>query len=108
MIHITTEAATHMRKLIEDSDEADIKGIRISVMAGGCSGFSYQLEFESEPELDDNVFGGEPPVFVDEASMAYLAGMTLRYEGGLSGAGLSFDNPKATSTCGCGSSFSTN
>ena len=60
MITVTPEASEHMRKLIAESDEPDIKGIRISVMAGGCSGFSYQLDFESEPELDDNVFGENP------------------------------------------------
>ena len=108
MITITSEAGAHMRKLIAERDEEDVKGIRISVMAGGCSGFSYSLDFETEPELDDNVFGRDPLVFVDDASMAYLAGLTLDYEGGLSGKGLIFDNPKAASTCGCGSSFSVN
>jgi iron-sulfur cluster assembly protein len=106
MITVTPEASDHMRKLIAESGEADIKGVRISVMAGGCSGFSYQLDFEDEPELDDNVFGKDPLVFVDDASMAYIAGMTLRFDGGLAGTGLTFDNPKAASTCGCGSSFS--
>ena len=106
MITISPEASAHMQKLIVDSGEAGIKGVRISVMAGGCSGFSYSMDFETEPELDDNVFGANPPIFVDDASMEYLAGLTLRYEGGLSGKGLIFDNPKAASTCGCGSSFS--
>lgn len=106
MITITPAASAHMRKLIADSDDKGIKGIRISVMAGGCSGFSYSLDFETEPELDDNVFGADPLVFVDDASMAYLAGLSLDFEGGLSGKGLIFDNPKAASTCGCGSSFS--
>ena len=106
MITITPEAAAHMRKLVAESDKKDVKGVRISVMAGGCSGFSYSLDFETEPELDDNVFGTDPLVFVDDASMAYLAGLTLGYEGGLSGKGLIFDYPKAASTCGCGSSFS--
>ena len=109
MIHITDEALGHMRQLItqQANDAAEIRGIRLAVMAGGCSGLSYSLDFESEPELDDNVFGGDPQVYIDSASLAYLDGMTLRFDGGLNGKGLIFDNPKATQSCGCGSSFST-
>ena len=106
MVHITPEAAAHMRKLIDDSGQDGVKGVRISVLAGGCSGLSYDIDFESEPELDDNVFGGDPPVFIDSASLEYIQNLTLNFEGGLNGAGLRFDNPQAKDTCGCGSSFS--
>lgn len=106
MITITPEAAAHMRHLIAENGDPNVKGIRLSVMAGGCSGFSYDLDFEDAPELDDNVFGTDPRVFVDDASLGYVQGLTLDFEGGLSGAGLRFNNPKATATCGCGSSFS--
>ncbi len=106
MITVTPAASEHMRHLIAESGGPEVKGIRISVMAGGCSGFSYNLDFEDDPELDDNVFGDNPRVFVDDASMGYIQGLTLDYEGGLNGTGLKFDNPKATTTCGCGTSFS--
>ncbi|HAN31781.1 MAG TPA: iron-sulfur cluster assembly accessory protein [Myxococcales bacterium] len=105
MITITSSAAEHMRHLIAEQNDDEIKGIRISVMAGGCSGFSYQLDFEDEPELDDNVFGQTPRVYVDDVSLGYIQGLTLDFKGGLNGTGLLFNNPKATSTCGCGSSF---
>ncbi len=106
MITITPAASTHMRHLIAENGKTDVKGIRLSVMAGGCSGFSYDLDFEDSPELDDNVFGDDPRVFVDDASLGFVQGLTLDFEGGLNGAGLRFDNPKATATCGCGTSFS--
>ncbi len=106
MVQITPEAAAHMRKLIEDNGQDDIKGVRISVLAGGCSGLSYDLDFESDPELDDNVFGDDPRVFIDSASLEYIKDLTLNFDGGLNGAGLRFDNPQAKDTCGCGASFS--
>jgi iron-sulfur cluster assembly protein len=106
MISITPEASEHMGKLIADNADTDIKGVRISVLAGGCSGLSYSMDFESEPEMDDNVFGDTPKVFVDSASLELLKGLTLKYEGGLTGKGLVFDNPVAVDTCGCGVSFS--
>jgi iron-sulfur cluster assembly protein len=105
MIHISAEALGHMRQLIEGQQDPEIKGIRLSVMAGGCSGMSYSLDFEKEPELDDNVFGGDPPVYVDSASLGFIDGLSLRFTGGLNGKGLIFDNPKAVDTCGCGTSF---
>ena len=106
MIVVTPEARAHMRKLIDDNGDAAVKGVRISVLAGGCSGLSYSMDFEPEPEMDDNVFGETPPVFVDSASLELLKGLTLRYDGGLTGKGLVFDNPVAVDTCGCGVSFS--
>ena len=106
MIQITDQARAHMRELIAKNGDASVKGIRLAVMAGGCSGLSYNRDFESEPELDDNVFGADPPVFVDDASLGLIDGLRLDYTGGLNGKGLVFDNPKAVDTCGCGTSFS--
>ncbi len=107
MIQITEEALTHMRGLIARQDDPSIAGIRLAVLAGGCSGLSYSLDFEKDTDPEDRVFGGEPKVFVDPASLDHLAGLTLHFDGGLNGKGLIFDNPKATDTCGCGTSFST-
>ena len=105
MIHISPAALGHMRQLIEGQADPAIRGIRLSVMAGGCSGMSYGLDFEKEPELDDNVFGGDPPVYIDSASLGFIDGLSLDFSGGLNGKGLIFHNPKAVDTCGCGSSF---
>ncbi|MCB9740410.1 MAG: iron-sulfur cluster assembly accessory protein [Deltaproteobacteria bacterium] len=106
MIVISDAALQHMRELIAKNGDDSVKGIRIAVMAGGCSGLSYNLDFESEPELDDNVFGGNPPVYVDDASLGLIDGLSLDYIGGLNGKGLVFNNPKSVDTCGCGTSFS--
>lgn len=106
MITITEEARAHMASLILQQKDDGIRGIRLAVLAGGCSGMSYDLDFEREPDEDALVLGDHPRVYVDRASLPFLEGMTLRYQGGLSGRGLIFENPRATSTCGCGSSFS--
>ncbi len=106
MITITPEASAHIAKLIADNGDPAVMGVRIAVMAGGCSGLNYNIDFEDDPELDDNVFGEDPRVFVDSASLGFLQGLTLKFDGGLNGKGLIFDNPKAVDTCGCGASFS--
>ncbi|MGA9722611.1 MAG: iron-sulfur cluster assembly accessory protein [Candidatus Binatus sp.] len=81
-------------------------GMRIGVVGGGCSGFQYSLNFDTQKEGDRVTDFGGVLVFVDEISMPYIAGTTLDYVEGLHGAGFRFDNPRASRTCGCGSSFS--
>ncbi len=82
------------------------QGLRIGVVGGGCSGFQYQLQFDTEKEGDRVTVIGGVRVLVDEISLPYMAGTTLDYVEGLHGAGFKFDNPRASRTCGCGSSFS--
>jgi iron-sulfur cluster assembly accessory protein len=81
-------------------------GMRIGVVGGGCSGFQYSLNFDTRKEGDRVTDFGGVLVFVDEISLPYIAGTTLDYVEGLHGAGFRFDNPRASRTCGCGSSFS--
>ena len=79
---------------------------RIAVKGGGCSGLSYDLTFTPEEKGDNVIELDDFKVFIDTKSMIYLKGMVLDYEGGLQGKGFVFKNPNATSTCGCGESFS--
>ena len=81
-------------------------GLRIAVTGGGCSGFQYALNFDSQKEGDVVTVLGGIKIFVDEVSVPYIGGVTLDYVEGLENAGFRFDNPRATRTCGCGSSFS--
>jgi iron-sulfur cluster assembly accessory protein len=81
-------------------------GLRVGVVGGGCSGFSYSMAFENTPGMMDKVFEIDGlKVFIDATSSMYLQGATVDYLETLEGAGFKFDNPNVRSTCGCGSSF---
>src|SRR5215510_13529885 len=82
-------------------------GLRVGVVGGGCSGFSYSMSFENSPGMMDKSFNFDGlKVLVDATSLMYLNGCTVDYIETLEGAGFKFDNPQVKSTCGCGSSFS--
>ena len=82
-------------------------GLRIGVVGGGCSGFSYSMQFENAAGMMDKTFEMEGlKVFVDATSVMYLNGCIVDYVETLEGAGFKFENPNVKSTCGCGSSFS--
>jgi len=82
-------------------------GLRIGVVGGGCSGFSYSMSFENSAGMMDKVFDMEGlKVYVDATSVMYLNGCIVDYLETLEGAGFKFENPNVKSTCGCGSSFS--
>lgn len=106
MITLTDGATTKVRELINQEDEQDL-ALRVAVRPGGCSGFSYEMYFDTE-KSDDDVEGafGEVRVVVDLSSAQLLEGATLDYKDGLNEAGFSIDNPNAQKTCGCGQSFS--
>ena len=81
--------------------------VRVGVKSGGCSGLSYELNFDSEKTESDQVFeDNDVKIIVDKKSYLYLIGTTLDYSGGLNGTGFVFSNPNAQRTCGCGESFS--
>jgi len=81
--------------------------IRVGVKSGGCSGLSYDLNFDKNKNDDDKVFeDNNIKIVVDKKSFLYLVGTTLEYSGGLNGSGFIFSNPNASRTCGCGESFS--
>ena len=104
---LVTEAAVSaaMEAIKEEGQPGD--GLRISVIGGGCSGLSYNLDFDKEERMGDIVLEfGELKVLIDAASSSHLKGTTIDYVSGLNGSGFKFENPNAVRTCGCGSSFS--
>lgn len=104
-IKVSLVAKEEVRKLIAAENNPEI-GLRLGVKGGGCSGLSYDLEF-TPTEKGDTVIESEGfKIFMDAKSLIYLKGMLLDYKGGLDGKGFIFVNPNASSTCGCGESFS--
>jgi iron-sulfur cluster assembly accessory protein len=102
-----TDKAVKMVKMTREEESLDpASGLRIAVRGGGCSGFEYALDFELEARDTDIVLEYDGlQVFVDPISARYLDGTQIDYVLGSTGAGFKFNNPKATGTCGCGSSF---
>jgi iron-sulfur cluster insertion protein len=80
--------------------------LRVAVDGGGCSGFQYRFELAEAPEADDVVLGSGPRVVVDPVSLPFLAGATIDFTEELIGARFAVENPNATASCGCGTSFS--
>jgi iron-sulfur cluster assembly protein/iron-sulfur cluster insertion protein len=106
MITVTDDAAGKVKELIEQEDE-DSLALRVAVRPGGCSGFSYEMFFDSDVQDDDQTMDyGGVTVVVDASSAMLLEGATLDYKDGLQETGFSIDNPNAERTCGCGQSFS--
>ncbi len=106
MITLTDNAATKVKDLIEAEGEPNL-ALRVAVRPGGCSGFSYEMFFDSDLADDDLITEKSGvKVVVDPSSAQLLTGATLDYKDGLQQAGFSIDNPNAQRTCGCGSSFS--
>ncbi|MBI3207934.1 MAG: iron-sulfur cluster assembly accessory protein [Candidatus Solibacter usitatus] len=106
MIQLTERAVGKVREILE-SQEPKPAGLRISVVGGGCSGFSYSMAFENAANMLDKTYNYDSlKVFVDQASLLYLDGVEVDYVETLEGSGFKFNNPNVKSTCGCGSSFS--
>jgi iron-sulfur cluster assembly accessory protein len=106
MVNLTETAVSKVREIL-DTQEPKPAGLRISVVGGGCSGFSYSMAFENAPGMLDKTYTYDGlKVFVDQASMLYLDGAEVDYVESLEGSGFKFNNPQVKSTCGCGSSFS--
>jgi iron-sulfur cluster assembly accessory protein len=105
-VNLTPKAIEMVRKMRTKEGLGADHGMRIGVVGGGCSGFQYSLNFDTQKEGDRVTDFGGVLVLVDEISLPYIAGTTLDYVEGLHGAGFRFDNPRASRTCGCGSSFS--
>ena len=106
-ITISDAAAAKVRELLEKQGTPE-HGLRVGVQGGGCSGFTYFMDFDEAAKEGDRVFEGaaDVQVFVDKKSLLYLDGTELDYVEGLQGAGFKFINPNVSKTCGCGESFS--
>ncbi len=106
MIQVSDSAARQVQLLKERDKLSTDDFLRVSVKEGGCSGFSYKLDFDKEKQTNDKVFEcNGVQLIVDSKSLLYLMGMTLNFDGGLNGKGFTFSNPNASKTCGCGFSF---
>jgi len=102
-----TARAVEMVKTAMEQENLQGHGIRVGVVGGGCSGFQYSMDFESQARDGDVVIDHSGvKLFIDPMSSMYLQGVTIDYVQGLQGAGFKFTNPNAKNTCGCGSSFS--
>ena len=105
-VGFTESAANKVKVLIEEEKNPNLK-LRVSVDGGGCSGFQYAFSFDEKVNDDDTVIEKNgATMLVDVSSMQYLNGSEVDYLEGLKGARFVVNNPNATSTCGCGSSFS--
>lgn len=106
MITLTDSAAVKVKQLIEAEGDSAL-ALRVAVRPGGCSGFSYEMFFDTDVAADDMAvdFGGVR-VVSDPSSAQLLDGATLDYKDGLQDAGFAINNPNASRTCGCGQSFS--
>jgi iron-sulfur cluster assembly protein/iron-sulfur cluster insertion protein len=106
MITLTDSAAVKVRQLIESEGEENL-ALRVAVRPGGCSGFSYEMFFDTDIAADDlsSEFDGVK-VVVDPSSAQLLTGAELDYKDSLEKSGFEINNPNAQKTCGCGSSFS--
>ena len=107
MVQLTETAVGKVQEILS-TQEPKPAGLRIAVVGGGCSGFSYSMAFENSPGMLDKTyqFGEGLKVFIDQASLLYLDGAEVDYVETLEGSGFKFNNPNVKSTCGCGSSFS--
>jgi iron-sulfur cluster assembly protein len=105
-LKLTASAVRQVKHLLA-RDKREGHGLRVSIADGGCSGYSYKLDFEKEKKPGDITLRFDDlDVFVDSQSVAHLRGTVIDFISGLYGGGFKFSNPNATGTCGCGTSFS--
>jgi iron-sulfur cluster assembly protein/iron-sulfur cluster insertion protein len=105
MVTLSETATKKVTELL--AEETEDMALRVAVKPGGCSGFSYEMYFDTDKAADDvEKLFDEVRVVVDPSSAELLVGATLDFKDGLNGAGFAIDNPNAQKTCGCGKSFS--
>ena len=107
VLTLTELAAKEIKKIIAEQElDAEKVRLRVGVKGGGCSGFSYLLDLtESQKDTDEQFEQHGVKIICDPRSMLYLGGVTIDFKDEIMGRGFVFNNPNATSTCGCGSSF---
>lgn len=107
MVTITDKAKERILQIIKNEQYDESYFVRVAVTSGGCSGLSYQLNFDNEEKKGDQFFEDKGiKICLDIKSYLYLAGTELDYSDGLTGKGFEFHNPNASRTCACGESFS--
>lgn len=104
---LSERAASEVKKVLTEQKQPTATMLRVRVVGGGCSGFSYDLKFDDQydEKLDSKYSYHDVTVVVDKKSALYLDGTTVDYYEGLEKRGFTFENPNAVKTCGCGSSF---
>lgn len=105
-IQLTTGAISEIKRLQSKHTDATKPFLRIGVKGGGCAGFSYILDFDAQQEGDEVYDIEGIPVIVNISHSLYLEGTSIDFENGLNNRGFTYNNPNATKTCGCGTSFS--
>ena len=106
LLNVTQNAVSKVNSLVEEEENPNLH-LRVFVTGGGCSGFQYGFTFDEEVAEDDTqIEASGITVLVDSLSFQYLAGATVDYEEGLAGSRFVVNNPNASTTCGCGASFS--
>ncbi len=105
-VSFSDNAAKELRKLRDQQEIADDYGLRVGVEGGGCAGMNYILGFDQKKDGDQEFLIDDIKVFMNKAHQMYLLGMQIDWQDGLNSRGFTFINPNATSTCGCGTSFS--
>src|SRR5262245_19167962 len=105
-VALTAKAAEKVKEIRAEENIEDTYALRLKVVGGGCSGFSYDLYFDLPQEIDQSFDSHGVKLVCDQMSLMYLMGTEVDYVEGLHGAGFKFQNPNVKSTCGCGSSFS--
>lgn len=106
-VELTERAAEQVRKIRADENLEDELHLRVAVEGGGCSGLSYKLGFDYRSDEDELLVSQGIEIIVEPKHMMYLKGISVDYPDGLDARGFTFDNPNASETCGCGSSFAT-
>jgi iron-sulfur cluster assembly protein len=103
---LTQNAIQEIKDLKAKGSYNDNYGLRLGVKGGGCSGFSYILDFDTQQDNDDIFFVDGIKLYIDKSQAIYLYDCEIDFKNGLDNRGFIFNNPNATSTCGCGTSFS--
>ena len=107
MVFVADSAKERINEILSSEGMGKEYFLRVSVTSGGCSGLSYNIDFDNESKPDDQVFeDNDIRVVTDLRSFLYLCNSTLEFTSGLNGKGFHFNNPNASRTCGCGESFS--
>jgi len=105
-ISLTEGAVKQLQRIRQEQNIPDDHGLRVGVKGGGCSGFSYILGFDITKENDQEYEIAGVKVLMQKSHAIYLLGIEIDWEEGLNNRGFTFNNPNATDTCGCGTSFS--
>jgi len=104
-VSFTGPAITEIQRLMNEPGFNTAQQLRVGVKGGGCSGMTYVLNFDDRTEKDELFEIDSIPCIIDRSHNLYLAGMQIDWQGGLNSRGFTFNNPNASSTCGCGTSF---